>query len=69
MSGADLPPEMYERLALDMLAVQSGDLVEVKDAMRTAIESAPKGRTSPSCSAEHLPTQEIERANLTRRGT
>ena len=43
MSGADLPPEVYERLALEMLAVQSGDFAEVKDAMRTIIESAPEG--------------------------
>jgi len=43
VSGADLPPEVYERLALETLAVQSGDFVEVKDAMRTIIESAPEG--------------------------
>ena len=43
MTGADLPPEVYERLALEMLAVQSGDFVEVKGAMRTIIESAPEG--------------------------
>lgn len=43
MNGADLPPEVYERLALEMLAVQSGDFAEVKDAMRTIIESAPEG--------------------------
>jgi hypothetical protein len=43
MSGADLSPEVYERIALEMLAVQSGDLVEVKEAMRTIIESAPEG--------------------------
>ena len=43
MSGAALPSEMYERLALEVLAVQSGDLVEVKDAMRTIIASAPQG--------------------------
>jgi hypothetical protein len=43
VSGADLPPEVYERLALEMLAVQSGDFVEVKGAMRTIIESAPEG--------------------------
>ena len=43
VSGADLTPEMYERLALEMLAVQSGDFVEVKDAMRKIIESAPEG--------------------------
>jgi Protein of unknown function (DUF2510) len=43
VSGADLPPEVYERLALEMLAVQSGDFAQVKDAMRTIIESAPEG--------------------------
>jgi len=43
VTGADLPPEVYERLALEMLAVQSGDFVEVKGAMRTIIESAPEG--------------------------
>jgi hypothetical protein len=41
--GADLPLEMYERLALEMLAVQTGDFVEVKDAMRKIIASAPEG--------------------------
>jgi hypothetical protein len=43
VSGADLPSEVYERLALEMLAVQSGDFTEVKEAMRTIIESAPEG--------------------------
>jgi hypothetical protein len=43
VSGADLPPEVYERLALEMLAVQSGDFVEVKEAMRTIIKAAPEG--------------------------
>jgi hypothetical protein len=43
VSGADLPSEVYERLALEMLAVQTGDFAEVKDAMRTIIESAPEG--------------------------
>lgn len=43
MSGTDLPSELYERLALQMLAVQTGDFAEVKDAIRTIIESAPGG--------------------------
>jgi Protein of unknown function (DUF2510) len=43
VSGADLPSEVYERLALEMLAVQTGDFAEVKDAMRKIIESAPEG--------------------------
>ena len=43
MSGADLPSEVYERLALEMLAVATGDFVDVKDAMRKIIESAPEG--------------------------
>jgi hypothetical protein len=43
VSGADLPHEVYERLAFEMLAVQSGDFVEMKGAMRTIIESAPEG--------------------------
>ena len=43
VSGAALPSEHYERLALEMLAVQSGNFVEVKDAMRTIIASAPEG--------------------------
>lgn len=43
MSGAGLPSEMYERLALEMLAVQTGDFAEVKDAMRKIIASAPEG--------------------------
>jgi len=41
--GADLSPEGYERLALEMLAVETGDVVEVKDAMRKIIASAPEG--------------------------
>ena len=43
MSGAALPSKMYERLALKMLAVQTGNFIEVKDAMRTIIASAPEG--------------------------
>jgi hypothetical protein len=43
VGGADLPSEVYERLALEMLAVQTGDVAEVKDAMRKIIESAPEG--------------------------
>jgi Protein of unknown function (DUF2510) len=43
VGGADLPSEGYERLALEMLAVQTGDFAEVKDAMRKIIESAPEG--------------------------
>jgi Protein of unknown function (DUF2510) len=43
VSGADLPSEIYERLALEMLAVQTGDLAQVKDAMRKIIASAPEG--------------------------
>jgi hypothetical protein len=34
---------VYERVALEMLAVQTGDFAEVKDAMRTIIESALRG--------------------------
>ena len=33
----------YERLALDMLAVEAGNAAEVKDAMRKIIASAPEG--------------------------
>ena len=33
----------YERLALEMLAVEAGDVVDVKDAMRKIIASAPEG--------------------------
>ena len=43
MSGGDLSPEHYERLALEMLAVEAGDVVDVKDAMRKIIASAPEG--------------------------
>ena len=43
VNGADLSPEGYERLALEMLAVEAGDVVEVKDAMRKIIASAPEG--------------------------
>jgi|GEM_PF-1405270 len=42
-SGADLPPEGYERLALEMLAGMAGGVAEVKDAMRKIIASAPEG--------------------------
>jgi hypothetical protein len=42
-SGADLPPEGYERLALEMLDVETGDVADVKDAMRKIIASAPEG--------------------------
>jgi len=41
MSGADVASEEYERLALEMLAVEAGDFAEVKDAMRKIITSAP----------------------------
>ena len=43
MSGDDLSPEQYERLALKMLAVEAGDVVDVKEAMRKIIASAPEG--------------------------
>jgi Protein of unknown function (DUF2510) len=43
VSGGDLSPEHYERLALEMLAVEAGDVVDVKDAMRKIIASAPEG--------------------------
>jgi hypothetical protein len=43
MSDADLPSEEYERLALEMLAVEAGDVADVKDAMRKIIASAPEG--------------------------
>lgn len=42
-SGADMSPEDYERLALDMLSVEAGDVAEVKNAMRKIIASAPDG--------------------------
>ena len=41
--GADLSPEGYERLALEMLDVEAGDVADVKDAMRKIIASAPDG--------------------------
>ena len=43
MSAADVTCEEYERLALQMLAVQAGDFADVKDAMRKIIASAPEG--------------------------
>ena len=42
-SGAGLSSEGYERLALEMLDVQAGDVADVKDAMRKIISSAPEG--------------------------
>ena len=42
-SGADLSSEGSERLALEMLDVQAGDVADVKDAMRKIIASAPEG--------------------------
>ena len=43
VSGADVSSEEYERLALEMLSVEAGDVVDVKDAMRKIIASAPEG--------------------------
>jgi hypothetical protein len=43
VSVGDLSPEHYERLALEMLAVEAGDVVDVKEAMRKIIASAPEG--------------------------
>ena len=43
MTGANVSPDEYERLALQMLAVEAGDVVDVKDAMRKIIASAPEG--------------------------
>ena len=43
VSGADVSLAEYERLALEMLAVEAGDVAEVKDAMRKIIASAPEG--------------------------
>jgi thioredoxin-like negative regulator of GroEL len=40
MSGAVVASEEYERLALEMLAVEAGDFAGVKKAMRGIIESA-----------------------------
>jgi Protein of unknown function (DUF2510) len=40
---ANVSPDEYERLALEMLAVEAGDVVDVKDAMRKIIASAPEG--------------------------
>ncbi|MEO8108148.1 MAG: hypothetical protein ABI720_12615 [Actinomycetes bacterium] len=42
-SGAEVSLQDYERLALDMLAVEAGDYADVKDAMRKVIASAPDG--------------------------
>jgi len=41
MNGADVASEEYERLALEILAVEAGDFGEVKDAIREIIASAP----------------------------
>ena len=43
LSGADVSPAEYERLALEMLAVEAGEVADVKDAMRKIIASAPEG--------------------------
>lgn len=42
MSGPDVASKEYERLALEMLAVEAGDFADVKDAMRKIIASAPE---------------------------
>jgi hypothetical protein len=41
MNGAVVASEGYERLALEMLAVEGGDFAEVKEAMRKIIASVP----------------------------
>jgi hypothetical protein len=43
VSGADLSLEEHQRLALEMLTIQTGDVAEVKQAMRKIIASAPEG--------------------------
>ncbi|MEP7018819.1 MAG: DUF2510 domain-containing protein [Actinomycetota bacterium] len=43
MSDAKVSSDEYDRLALEMLAVEAGDVVDVKDAMRKIIASAPEG--------------------------
>ena len=43
MSGPDVSFEEHERLALAMLAVEAGNLAEVRDAMRKIVASAPGG--------------------------
>lgn len=43
MSGTDVSPTRYERLALEMLAVEAGDVADVKETMRRIIASAPQG--------------------------
>jgi len=40
---SSISSEDYERLALEMLAVEAGDFADVKDAMRKIIASAPDG--------------------------
>jgi hypothetical protein len=41
--GADVSLAEHERLAVEMLAVEAGDVADVKDAMRKIIASAPDG--------------------------
>jgi thioredoxin-like negative regulator of GroEL len=43
MSGVDVSVEEHERLALAMLAVEAGDLADLKDAMWKVIAAAPAG--------------------------
>jgi hypothetical protein len=43
VSRADVSFEEHERLALEMLAVETGDVADVKNAMRKIIASAPDG--------------------------
>jgi len=43
VSGADVSSDEYERLALAMLAVEAGDIVDVREAMGKIIASAPDG--------------------------
>ena len=40
---SSISSEDYERLALELLAVEAGDFADVKDAMRKIIASAPDG--------------------------
>ena len=43
MSGPEVSFEEHERLALAMLAVEAGNLADVRDAMRKIVASAPGG--------------------------
>ena len=43
MNGAEVASDEYERLAVEILAVEAGNFAEVREAMRKILMSAPDG--------------------------